>query len=657
MAKIRKLDVITANSIAAGEVVERPASVVKELCENAIDAGASQITVEIWQGGIRSILVSDNGSGMDAEDALHAFEAHATSKLTHISDLDSIRSMGFRGEALASIAAISKLTLKTRLVGEAMGTKVSIVGGELEEHVPVGTAEGSSFLVENLFFNVPARHKFLKKDSTEAAKITDLINRFILSHNDISFLLRRDGKVVLHSPGNSDMSSAVYTVFGRELAGQSIEIEQLDQSNPVKVNGVIGRPSAARRSRSSQYIFVNGRSVQSPLIVKAIDEAYRDVLMKGEFAFAILKISIPSSLLDVNVHPQKLEVRFWNESQVFLTVMNCIRDTLYNNLAIRSESSQADDETESSEAKEAAESTDPAAAGVSEESNPAAEKEAVAESGVNPLGDAAAGPRVSDINPEATAAVSETDVPRQDVYVDSRLAPRHPDVFESREQGLPLAENRAGDSDDKDPLPTTHDALTELVNAKIVGVLFTTYIIFEHGDRYTLIDQHAAHERILFERLVAVNQDAEEKSQPLLTPEVLRLREDEIDILDQEKDFFEAIGFFYDRFGEHEVALRSVPQSTVGEYAGSSLRAALDEILSVGTNLGLKANRERVYLAMATTACKAAIKAHDRITEDEIRALVRDLLPLENPYQCPHGRPVLIQNGRSELEKRFRRIV
>ena len=304
MGRIVQLDTITANSIAAGEVVERPASVVKELCENAIDAGATQITVEIYGGGIRSIQVTDNGSGMDAEDALNAFTAHATSKLRHITDLEDISSMGFRGEALPSIASVSKVTLKTRLQGENLGTVVRIIGGELEEHQPVGTAEGTSILIENLFFNVPARHKFLKKDSTEAARVTEVVNRMVLARPDISFLLRKDGQVILHSPGNSDLDAAVYTVFGREVAQASIPVKQTDTAAPVRVNGVIGRPSIARRSRSQQMIFVNGRAVQSPLISKAIDEGYKGLLMKGEFAFAVLLIEIPYGLVDVNVHPE-----------------------------------------------------------------------------------------------------------------------------------------------------------------------------------------------------------------------------------------------------------------------------------------------------------------------------------------------------------------
>ena len=641
MGQIQKLDIITANSIAAGEVVERPASVVKELCENAMDAGATAIQIDITQGGIRSIRISDNGCGMDREDALEAFEAHATSKLQSITDLEHISSMGFRGEALPSIASVSEVTLRTRQIGSDSGTIVRIRGGVLEEHAPVGTAEGTSIEVENLFFNVPARHKFLKRDATEAARISDVVNRLILARPDISFMLRRDGKVLIHSPGNADMASAVYAVFGREIQKSAIDVEQVDQANAVRVSGMIGRPNIARKSRASQFIFVNGRSVQSPMINKAIDEAYRGYLMKGEFAFAILKIEIPQSLLDVNVHPQKLEVRFWNEAQVFSAVMHAIRDSLYNNLEIKSEET-----VDSGALAKTTEQTSPEHTQIDLESIANKTDELPITEAPRPL-------EVATLGEEATAyAMDETEQ-------------AEPQALESVEtpvldpidtHALEPVETQASQ-----PIETrahVHPDLEELLGAKLVGVLFTTYIILEHGESYTIIDQHAAHEKVLFERLLMESKMGREaKSQILLAPEIVRVSHEEMDILNSETDFFMQLGFHYDRFGEQEIALRSVPYGSIGEHAAGSLRAALDEILDSKQNFGLEVNRDAVYLAIATAACKAAIKANDRISGPEIEALLGDLVTLENPYQCPHGRPVFIRSSKKEIEKRFRRIV
>lgn len=676
MGKILQLDTITANSIAAGEVVERPASVVKELCENAMDAGATQITVEIYGGGIRSIQVSDNGSGMDAEDALNAFTAHATSKLRHITDLEEIGSMGFRGEALPSIASVSKVTLKTRLIGEPIGTQVRIVGGELEEHRPVGTAEGSTILVEQLFFNVPARHKFLKKDSTEAARVTEVVNRLVLARPDISFLLKKDGQVILHSPGNSDLDAAVYTVFGRDVAQSTLPITQVDLANPVRVRGVVGRPSIARRSRSQQLIFVNGRAVQSPMINKAIDEAYKGLLMKGEFAFALVLLEIPQSLVDVNVHPQKLEVRFWNESQVFSAVNHAIKDSLYQNLAIRSEETDTVQPEPASAAEVYVSKQEQEQATIT----PPVQEAKIELPSIFDIADtykAEVSPPLSDENQavqvrevgrervETAPSVDNDNVDANRAYAASKQDSLHAGQPTERDAEL-LVDSPADESNSEIELSTQksgtekriHEDLLPLLEARIAGVLFRTYIILEHADSYTLIDQHAAHERILFEHFLAQAQAGEiAASQDLLAPEVMHLSVEEIDILERESQFFNDLGFRYDRFGERQIALRGVPHHSVGQYAAETLREALDEILDSGENFGLKSNRERVYLAIATAACKAAIKAHDKITDMEIRQMIQDLLTLENPYQCPHGRPVFIRSSQKELEKRFRRIV
>ncbi|HHX38182.1 MAG TPA: DNA mismatch repair endonuclease MutL, partial [Clostridiaceae bacterium] len=327
MSRIKILDAITANSIAAGEVVERPASVVKELCENALDAGADVITVLIKNGGIRSIQVTDNGSGMDYADAANAFKAHATSKLHIITDLEDLTTMGFRGEALASISAVSRVTLKTRTEAEDDGTLVKIEGGELIRHEPCGTPVGTTVIVENLFYNTPARYKFLKKDSTEAGRITDMIQRLILARPDVSFRLINNDQQVLHSPGNNDLASAIYSIYNKKITGELVPI-QSDPHQTVQVSGYIGLPEFARKSRQMELFFVNDRIVQSAMLRTAVEEGFRSYLMKGRFPIAFVKIKLASNLVDVNVHPQKTEIRFWNDGDVFRAVRNSIAATL-----------------------------------------------------------------------------------------------------------------------------------------------------------------------------------------------------------------------------------------------------------------------------------------------------------------------------------------
>lgn len=319
MGIIHLLDQQTANSIAAGEVVERPASVVKELTENALDAGASTVTVSITNGGILSIAVIDNGCGLAADDALNAFTRHATSKIRVIEDLDSIGTLGFRGEALASIAAVSKVTLKTRQPGTSVGTEVRIDGGEVMTHGPVGCPEGTSILVEQIFYNTPARFKFLKKDSTETAAIAEIIERLILARPDVSFRLMANGQELLHSPGNNDLLSAIYAIYGKRQASSCIPVQ--GETGPLKISGYIALPEGARNNRTGQTVLVNGRWIRSKTVTAAIDEAYKSRLMKGRFAFTVLKMDLPPALVDVNVHPQKLEVRFLEGRRgVFLRV-------------------------------------------------------------------------------------------------------------------------------------------------------------------------------------------------------------------------------------------------------------------------------------------------------------------------------------------------
>ena len=607
MGNIRTLDMQTANSIAAGEVVERPSSVVKELCENAMDAAATTISVEIRNGGISQITISDNGKGMDHDDALAAFGRHATSKLRSLSDLDSIGTMGFRGEALSSIAAVSRVTMRTRQAGSSSGTMVRIEGGKLVDHVLTGCPEGTTLSVESLFFNTPARYKFLKKDATEGGYIGDIIEKLALSRPDVAFRYVSNGQEIVRTPGNNDLMSAIYAIFGKQAASQCTPVEFRHES--LLVTGYAGKPEFARNNRGRQILHVNGRTVQSRVFAAAIDEAYRNRLMKGKHPFILLRLEMPPNLLDVNVHPQKLEVRFWNESEVYLAFYRALKNAI-------------------EQVKEIPEDV----------SDEPAESERTIKIPVLPtpfrLEDLS-----SDPSPVVPVTVEEITVQESvPAYVD-KTSPQALD-------DLPVAvvaETPAGYDVQK----------AFLAEARIVGSVFGTYILLEHHDDMILLDQHAAHERILFERLFERASDGEIFAQDLLVPIVMEITSREAQVLEEERQLLESLGFQYDAFGTKSVAIRTVPGHAGDIIPADAFRAALDDLME--DRLASSDNAKATLFA--SIACKASVKAGDRLGDIEIRALLERLAGLVNPFQCPHGRPVLFRITRKELEKRFRRIV
>ncbi len=626
MGKIKRLDQVTANSIAAGEVVERPASVVKELCENALDAAASIISIDTLGGGVKRLQITDNGVGMDSEDALEAFERHATSKLTHIEDLDNIASMGFRGEALAAVSAVSRITLITKTLGAEYGTKVYIEGGELLEHVPQACPEGTSFIIEDLFYNTPARYKFLKKDSTEASKISEIVQRLALARPDVSFRLTHAQKKVLHTPGNNDLKSTVYAVFGKDIAEQSIYMSETkaESGTPLHLRGAIGLPLSARRNRNNQFFFVNDRLVKSALLTKALEEAYSGMLMHGQFPFAILKIQVPQNLIDINVHPQKMELRFWNEQAVYSAVYHIVKAALMDGLR------HPEDKIVTTEAN-------------------------LHEVGAIAKPESAPSPTSAtsiDENQQKEAVYVEQSLPKiqDNALYRWNTAPHVPDSAESSEYAaaspthLTLAEHE-------------DSVLAALSEAQLVGQLFHTYIIMEKGSDYFLIDQHAAHEKILYEEIIASYEKETVHSQSCLELETLQVSASEMAAIDEASDFIASLGFEIDRFSDNEIIIRAVPASLWQNDPKASFTAALDQITEESSNLGLKANRKALQHAFATKACKAAVKAHDPLSQDEIKQLITQLLTLDNPYQCPHGRPVIVRKTRYELEKLFKRVV
>lgn len=639
MTRIHLLDQQTANSIAAGEVVERPSSVVKELIENALDAGASVVSIEISQGGIRLIRVTDNGSGMDDEDARLAFGRHATSKLNVIEDLDTLVTMGFRGEALASIGAVARVTLETRQAGSDSGTRIVIEGGKLHDQQKTGCPEGTRISVENLFINVPARFKFLRKDSTEAGHIAELVERMALARPDVSFRLVSNQQEVLHTPGNNDLLSAVYAVFGRQTAQDCLPVD--DTAGSLRISGFVGRPESARSNRGQQCLFVNGRLVRSRAMTAALDEAYKTRLMKGKYAVAILFLSVPTQLVDINVHPQKLEVRFWNDSEVFRGIYHAVRSALGDGAAILSpDDTSAETQTaDHAPADPEIENDARSAENIRTDSQTATERQPAPGDRSMPAA----------VQQELPAVRQQIGLLLHDRQADESDAAKKDDAAG---MAAPPVVTAGGTE-----LPQGKMTIHDLAEARLIGSLFRTYILLETADTLLLVDQHAAHEKIIFERLVARHRQVRGGGAPLiqdlLVPVVIDVGRRELQTLQDEEKTLKQLGFDCSPLGATSVAVRSIPDTGDRQLEpGPALRMALDAIQQDQ----LKAD-DAILDVFYQMACKAAVKAHDRLDSTEIRRLLDDLQELDDPYHCPHGRPVIVQLTRRDLEKRFRRIV
>lgn len=662
MSRIQILDAATSNAIAAGEVIERPMSIVKELMENSIDAGATQITVEIADGGITLIRVRDNGCGMDEEDAKKAFICHATSKLRSLDELFSLHSMGFRGEALASIAAAARVTLSTKEPLAEKGTCVRYEGGKFISCEPIGMPSGTTVEVRDLFYNLPARFKFLKKDQTEANYIQVLIERFILCHTDVSFKFIKNGKTVLQSPGNCDPSSALYSVYGKEICSACRPINSTIDG--ITVKGFVGLPKIARASRSEQIIFVNQRLIRSKTITSAIDSAYTNMLMKGKYAFVILDILIPSADLDVNVHPQKAEVRFSNESMIYRAVYHAIVNTLSaETMSVEFEFNKGDNQKETNNA---APLQAPVPTAAKSEITVAAEQK----------------PEVSDRPSPAVSVPESTPVSKPSVDYSKNIgysnlyfkqqekaynvaetvsAPvigiKEPEVqSEVKPEILPEAKQEPDPAVENilDMVPQSREeSLHELTSSRVIGTLFDTYILLETEDHTLLmIDQHAAHEKVLYEQLVAQELEKNVVSQPLIAPVIVSMSRSDISFIEEHSKDLEDIGFEVSSMGDSELAIRSVPAQVDPQSVSSAFIEMVDEWMHES-----KTRKDALILSLATSACKAAVKGHDKLHDIEIKRLLEDLSVLKDPYHCPHGRPILIRLPEKEIEKEFKRIV
>ena len=640
MSRVVILDESTANQIAAGEVIERPASVVKEMVENSLDANATSITVEILNGGIKSIKIVDNGDGIDADDVEMAFERYATSKIRCIDDLNQISTMGFRGEALASIASVSKVEVITKTEEAETGTRVVVEGGRVLSSEPVGAPKGTTFIVRELFYNTPARYKFLKKDSTEAGYIHDIITRIALARPDISMKLVNQGKTVIHTPGNHDLLSTIYSLFGKETARAVIPLE-LSQSG-IEVSGYIGKPEISRGNRSLEMVFVNGRSVYNRIITAAIEDAYKTRLMQKSFPFTVLKLNISPEAVDVNVHPAKLEVRFSDEQLIYRTVNLAVtaalsEASLIQNVEEDSDHSkmytfQAIPESEAEQVK-------------MEESKPVGRLEqpgnslTVAEYRKKEYSDYSA--------PEGFVNVKD-----KDAFTEEREQSRE----EIRDVVIPQNMQKANEviqPPAKVSVPQVQDDRERLINAQIVGQAFESYIILEEEDDLFLIDQHAAHERIRFEKIKKQFTLENPFSQGLLSPLTVELTELEMQKFNELASYIKKLGFEAEAFGNRTVIVRAIPYLMGGSFSGRDFRDILEKLSQETKGVLEIIPEETIYMM----ACKSAIKANRSMSPMEIKGLLNDLVNTENPYTCIHGRPIIISISKKELDKKFKRIV
>lgn len=644
MSLIHLLDPQTANGIAAGEVIERPASVVKELMENALDAGAGSIHCDIEQGGIRLIRVSDNGRGMSKEDVDLAFLPHATSKLSSLSDLEDLRSMGFRGEALASIAAVSRVRLCSREKDASAASEKRVEGGKLFPSQSCSSAVGTSVEVRDLFYNTPARFKFLKRDATEAAYIRDLVERLAFTRPDVSFRLVKDGQEQLMTPGDHQLNSVVYQVWGAASSAAMLEMDAA--FGDILVRGLISRPDHSRKNRARQIFIVNGRVIQSSLLRAAVDQAIAGHFLKGSYPELVLIFDLPGREVDVNVHPQKSEVRFADERAIFSAAYHCIQGTL-------SEASGFTEAALSAEKTEPGENAFrefPHAAGSGQSSQPSA---GAAESTYPFSGEKAfslAEPQQRQVNflPQLQSQMNQLGE-NAHVNTGERL---HPEEQAASFSALkPPVRPEASSQED-------HSEVSRLLRARLIGQVFNTYLLLEEGDDFLLIDQHAAHERILYEKLLRHREDSRGKknpSQPLLTPLQIRTSALEREALLDRKEEIESMGFDFEAFSDSSFVLRAVPQS-LGREPVIQAEAAFRTIIELALDPNFDFSRQEAEL-MHSMACKAAVKAHDILSYDEMCELLKQLQGLRDPYHCPHGRPVILRLSRKDIEKMFRRIV
>lgn len=632
MSKIQILDQITIDKIAAGEVIERPASVVKELAENAIDAGATAITVEIKEGGISFMRIADNGCGIDKEDVRAAFLRHSTSKIRSVDDLVHIASLGFRGEALSSIAAVSQVEVVTKTKEDTFGTRYRIAGGKEEGLEEDASPDGTTFLVRQLFYNTPARRKFLKTVMTEASHVGDLMSRLALSHPEISFRFINNGQVKLHTSGNGNLRDVIYHVYGREIEANLLKADF--EKNGIRITGFLGKPLISRGNRNFENYFINGRYIRSNIIAKAIEDAYKDFTMQHKYPFVVLYIDIAGEHVDVNVHPTKMEIRFNNQQEVYDVIYEAINRGLHEKELIPQVTLDSAPAVPFQPAADKTKQVPPAKTAAPEERNLDYFMNEMRKR-VHSYHEQNSAAEVKDKNsvfkPEIQADRIKEAVSYAVREKSAEKAGKQLDLFEEK---LLKTEARA--------------------EHKIIGQVFDTYWLVEYHDNLYIIDQHAAHERVLYEKTLKGMQTREFTSQMISPPIILNLTMQEAELLRTYMDQFTRIGFEFEEFGQESYAVRAVPDNLFSIAKKELLLEMLD---SLSDEISRNASSTLIDEKIASMSCKAAVKGNMRLSATEVDTLIGELLNLENPYHCPHGRPTIIAMSRRELEKKFKRIV
>ena len=639
MSIIHILDNNTINKIAAGEVVERPSSVVKELVENSIDAGAGAVTIEIRDGGTTLIRITDNGSGISKEDVEKAFIRHATSKIEKIDDLENVISLGFRGEALASIASVSQVEMITKTKDSDIGTKIEIYGGKIIEKTEAASNNGTSISVKNLFFNVPARRKFLKKPSVESGYISDIINKIALGHPEVSIKYINNSNTMLHTSGNNDLKTAFYHIYGKEMLSQMLDVDVSE--NGMRLYGIAGKPQLSRGTRAYENLFINGRFIKNETVSQAVEDAYKTRLMIGKFPVFALNFYIPPEYIDVNVHPAKLEVRFRDNDMVYDFIYTAVLDIFKDKVLIPESSWDSSNSKESEN--------------LIEESKEKFPFESIGNNSNNAL-----------------SSEQELEKPKENVkYVttENKSIEELQKLYKQAELNDGITKNKFKMQENKNPyykeqkveqnMLTTDEIGTSTDNTKpffhnykIIGQIFATYWIVEQNNSIFLIDQHAAHERVLYERFMKSFNESSVMSQRLIEPVMLNLTESEIETINKNLDLLNKAGFEVERITERDFALKGVPFI----FKNPESLSFFNNIIDILGEKQLNSVMDTKILSVATMACKAAVKANDRLSIQEATALINEILKLENPFSCPHGRPTIIELTKYELEKKFKRI-
>lgn len=689
MGKIVLLDELTINKIAAGEVIERPASVVKELVENSIDAGATNITVEIQNGGISKIRIIDNGSGMSKDDLEFAFERHATSKIRKAADLENVKSMGFRGEALASIAAIAHVELGSKTEDDNIGHKIVVEGGKILEIEDSASQKGTTITVSNLFFNTPVRYKFLKKDFTEAGYIEDAVTRIAIANPNIAIKLINGNKTIIQTNGNGDLKTVIYTIYGKEIAEGLLEVNY--EYEGIKVTGAIGKPEIARNNRSYQMFFVNKRYIKDKTLSAGVEQAFKGLIPIGKYGVVVLNIEIEPNKIDVNVHPTKLEIRFQEEQKVFKAIYHSVKDTLLKGDLVKEVEREPVVEEQKLEVNQEPVKLEENQIKTEQVVEPKVETEDIKKSGFMGLfkkkeKDADefienySTNTLQEIFAEKSAGQpEEVEIPTQE------QKNKMEDIIEKQKEleNPKVEEPTSKDFDEMyvktfGKLPETQKieensnkidvkTLKEVENIsvfeekenyntipkyKFIGALFSTYLVIEMKDEIYIIDQHAAHERVMYEKVKKnFYNNMEKDSQIMLLPDIIELSHKERAIVKENTDLFKKAGFIIEEFGDNTIRLIGVPSLCMDLDTKELFLEILDEIDTVA----ITAKQEKEDKFISTIACKAAVKANMKLTNEEVDTLMRQLLVLPNPFTCPHGRPTAIKMTRYDIERKFNR--